>query len=245
MHLTNPREAWFIPAAIVVAGLIFSVAIFVFRTKHTEASASANINLMHPVTQADHIIGNPAAPVVLVEYADIDSSYSKSFQHTMQQLMADYAAGGKVAWVYRHLPLIDQHAYASQHAEAAECATSLGGPSMFYRFIDAINSAAPGELQFDPDNYPGIVSSLGLVPDSFSACMNAHTYQQKVASDFQNGLAIGAGGSPFSVLLVAGQKPITIDGAIPYDALKKMIDQSLAKAVNATTTTSGAAMVGQ
>lgn len=188
------------------------------------------------MTQADHLIGNPAAPVVLVEYSDIDSSYSKSFQQTMEQLMSEYASGGKVAWVYRHLPLIDQHVYASQHAEAAECIASLGGPSIFWRFIDAVNSAAPGDQQFDPKNYDSVVSSLGVLPQSFDACMNAHTYQQKVASDFENGLAIGAGGSPFSVLLVQGQKPITIDGAVPYDALKKMIEQALAKASQATST---------
>ena len=45
------------------------------------------------------------------------------------------AAGGQVAWVYRHLPLIDQHVYAEQHAEAAECAASLGGQSMFWLMV--------------------------------------------------------------------------------------------------------------
>lgn len=234
--LVRSREAWFIPIAIVVAGAILAVAIFIFRSHKVEGSVQADITLMHPVTQADHLIGNPAAPVVLVEYSDIDSSYSKSFQQTMEQLMSEYASGGKVAWVYRHLPLIDQHVYASQHAEAAECIASLGGPSIFWRFIDAVNSAAPGDQQFDPKNYDSVVSSLGVLPQSFDACMNAHTYQQKVASDFENGLAIGAGGSPFSVLLVQGQKPITIDGAVPYDALKKMIEQAVARAAQATST---------
>jgi protein-disulfide isomerase len=232
--LTSTREAWFIPVAILAAGLILSVAIYVHRHGEVEGSVQADLGLMHPVTLADHIIGSPAASVTIVEYADIDSSYSKTFQRTMTQLMSEYAAGGQVAWVYRHLPLIDQHVNAAQHAEAAECAASIGGPTMFWRFIDALNSAAPGDLQFDPANYDSVISSLGLLPQSFDDCMKKHAYQDKVASDFENGIAIGAGGSPFTVLLVKGQPPITINGAVPYDGMKKIIDQAIAKVARTT-----------
>lgn len=227
------REAWFIPVAIIAAGLILSAAIFLQRSHDVEGSVEADISLMRSVSEADHIIGNPAAPVVLVEYSDIDSSYSKTFQLTLEQLMAEYAASGNVAWVYRHLPLIDQHVHAATHAEAAECMASLGGPNIFWRFIGALNSATPGDLQFDPINYDSVVSSLGILPQSFNECMESHKFQDKVGSDFQNGIAIGAGGSPFSVLLVKGQPPITINGAIPYDGLKKIIDQAIAKAAEA------------
>jgi protein-disulfide isomerase len=236
--LVSKREAWFIPVAIVTAGLILSVALYIHRSSKVEGSVQADVNLIHPVTQADHIIGNPAAAVTIVEYADIDSSYSKTFQRTLTQLMSDYASTGEVAWVYRHLPLIDQHVSAASHAEAAECVASLGGPTIFWRFIDALNSAAPGDQQFDPANYDSIVRSLDILPQSFDTCMSKHQFQSKVSSDFENGIANGAGGSPFTVLLVTGQPPITINGAVPYDGMKKIIDQAIAKAAEATTTTS-------
>lgn len=234
----SKREAWLIPGAIIAAGLVLAFSIYTHRTHKVEGSVTADISLMHPVSQADHIVGNPSAPVKLVEYSDIDSSYSKTFQQTMEQLMAQYASGGQVAWVYRHLPLIDQHVYAEQHAEAAECAASLAGPSMFWRFIDALNSASPGSLQFDPANYDSVATSLGILPQSFDACLAARTYQEKVSTDFQNGIAIGAGGSPFTVLLVQGQAPITLNGALPYDGLKKIVDQAIEKALEATSTAS-------
>ncbi len=224
------REAWFVPIAILVAGIILSFGIYLQRSGQVEGSVTADNSLLHPISEQDHIIGSPAAPVVLIEYADIDSSYSKTFQRTLEQLSTDYAAGGQFAWVYRHLPLIDQHIYSAQHAEAAECIASLGGPQIFWRFISALNSAAPGDLQFDPKNYSSVVSSLGIVPEAFNACMSDHTFQNRVGDDFENGIAIGAGGSPFSVLLVKGQPPITINGSVPYDGLKKIIDQAIAKA---------------
>jgi protein-disulfide isomerase len=214
--VVQKREAWFIPGAIIAAGIVLALGIYIERSGHVEGSAKADITLM------------------LVEYADIDSTYSKSFQQTMEELMAQYAEGGKVAWVYRHLPLIDQHIHAAEHAEAAECIASLGGPNIFFRFIDALNSASPGDLQFDPKNYDSVVSSLGVLPESFDACLSAHTYQNKVGNDFQNGIAIGAGGSPFTVLLVKGQKPVTIDGALPYDGLKKIVDQAISMSATST-----------
>ncbi|MDB4992550.1 MAG: oxidoreductase [Parcubacteria group bacterium] len=234
--MVKKREAWLIPGAILAAGLVLAVGIYLDRSHKVEGSVKADITLLHPVTVNDHIVGNPSAPVIFVEYADIDSSYSKSFQQTMEQLTAAYASGGQIAWVYRHMPLIDQHLHAAEHAEAAECIASLGGQNIFFRFIDALNSTAPGELQFDPDNYDSVVSSLGILPESFNACLSAHSFQNKVGSDFQNAIAIGAGGSPFTVLLVKGQQPVTIDGAIPYDALKKIVDTAIAQVLAASST---------
>ncbi|CAN5721530.1 thioredoxin domain-containing protein [soil metagenome] len=236
--IRNQREMWFLPVAILAAGLILAVALFMIRHHTDPRVVAGDATLMRPVSQADHIIGSPSAPIMLVEYADIDSSYSKTFQQTMEQIMTEYAAGGKVAWVYRHLPLIDQHVSAAQHAEAAECISSLGGQNVFWRFINTLNAQAPGDQQFDPSGYDAVVASLGVLPQSFDACMTAHTYQERVAADFTNGLAAGAGGSPFSILLVQGQKPVTIDGAIPYDSIKKILDDAIAKVGSATSTAS-------
>ncbi|MDB5190163.1 MAG: oxidoreductase [Parcubacteria group bacterium] len=232
----NQREMWFLPVAIIGAGLILALAIFVIRNHPDPRAVAGDATLMRPISEVDHIIGSPSAPIMLVEYSDIDSSYSKSFQQTMEQIMTEYAPGGKVAWVYRHLPLIDQHVNAATHAEAAECIASLGGSNIFWRFISALNAQSPGDQQFDPANYDSVVSSLGVLPQSFEACMTAHTYQERVASDFNNGLAVGAGGSPFSILIVKGQPPVTIDGAIPYDSMKKIFDNAITKVAAATST---------
>ncbi|MDB5245169.1 MAG: oxidoreductase [Parcubacteria group bacterium] len=232
----NQREMWFLPLAIIAAGLILAFAIFVIRHQPDPRAVAGDVTLMRPISEIDHIIGSPNAPIMLIEYSDIDSSYSKSFQQTMEQIMTEYAAGGKVAWVYRHLPLIDQHVNAATHAEAAECIASLGGQNIFWRFISALNAQAPGDQQFDPSNYDSVVSSLGVLPQSFDACMTAHTFQERVASDFNNGLAVGAGGSPFSILMVKGQHTVTIDGAVPYDSMKKILDDAITKVGTATST---------
>jgi protein-disulfide isomerase len=223
------KKELLIPAAIVFAGIVISIAIF--ATHPHIISTNGNPEAVRPVDTTDHFLGNPSAPVVLIEYSDIDSEYSKNFQKVMEQVMQDYGAQGNVAWAYRDLPLTSQDPNSEEHDEAAECVASLGKPSDFFSFIDAIQAAAPGDNQFDPANYDSIVSSLGLSTGSFDSCLTNHTYQKKVASDYQNAQDIGATGTPYSIILIKRQKPLVIAGYVPYTTLKTVLDSAISKAL--------------
>lgn len=224
------KREYMLPGAIVLAGIIVSIAIFAVRTDRTPALGHGDPALANPVSLSDHIIGNPQAPVKIIEYADIDSEYSKQFQAALQQLMSEYAAGGQVAWVYRHFPLLDQHEDAGSHAEAAECAALLGDADAFWRFIDALQAAAPGDNEFPREGYPGIAAQLGLPSQAFDQCLTSSRFTKKVYDDTKNAIAAGADGAPYTVILVAGQKPVAISGALAYSDLKKVVDDAIAKA---------------
>ena len=219
-----------IPLAIIFAGAIIAVSIYMTQ-HHALLSQNGNPEATRPVDTSDHVLGNPAAPVVLIEYADMDSEYSKDFQTVMEQIMQDYGTQGNVAWVYRNFPITDQDVNSEQDAEAAECAAGIGKPSDFFAFIDAFKAVAPGDSVFDPANYDSLVSTLGISTGTFDDCLTAHTYQKKVAADYQNAMLIGATGSPYSVLEVKGQKPVVISGSVPYDTMKKVLDTSIQKAL--------------
>lgn len=228
--LTRRRDTWLIPSAIVLAGIILGISTYTIRSKEMTLPPEGDVSLVRPVSEEDHIIGNPGAPVVIIEYADMDSAYSKDFQATLQQLMTEYAAQGSLAWVYRHLPLIDLHPESRRHAEAAECVASLGQADSFWRFIDAAHARAPGSQELSSRDYDFLVEGLGIRPEAFNECLSANTFAARVMADFENGLNAGAGGSPFSVVLIKGHAPITIDGAVPYDAMKRIVEESIAKA---------------
>ena len=230
MNIQNLRRDYLLPGAIVLAGLLLALTVYAVRTDKSPKIGAGDVSLVRPVTPADRIIGNPEAPVTIIEYADIDSMYSKQFQATMQQLMSEYAAGGQVAWVYRHFPLLDQHAGAASHAEAAECAGFLGDEDAFWRFIDALQSAAPGESQFPPAGYDSVARGLGLPETAFMECLQNGRFTKKVYDDTQNALDAGAEGAPYTVVLVDGQEPVAIQGSLTYEDMKRVIDQAIAKA---------------
>ncbi|MES2668123.1 MAG: thioredoxin domain-containing protein [Patescibacteria group bacterium] len=230
MTMQDVKHDYFLPGAIVLAGVIIAFAVYAFRTEDAPTVGSGSPDMVRPVNPADRIIGNPQAKVKLIEYADIDSEYSKQFQATMQQLMSEYAAGGEVAWVYRHFPLLDQHAAAASHAEAAECAGFLGDDDAFWRFIDALQSAAPGESQFPVTGYAGVATQLGLPLAAFDECLENGRFTKKVYDDSTNALSAGAEGAPFTVIQVEGADSVGIQGALPYAEMKRVIDEAIAKA---------------
>lgn len=219
----------FLPLIIIVAGVIVAFSVYVVRIRQQVVHGSGTPEAVRPVSPEDHIIGNPSAPIVIVEYADSDSEFSKKLQLSLEQLMTEYATSNNVAWVYRHFPVLTLHGDAAMNALAAECAASISTPTTFFRFIDAMQSYAPGATAFNPKQYNVILKQLSLPEDTFTTCMAAKTYEKKIHDDYDNALASGATGSPYIILLVQGTKPRRIQGAPPYKTLKGIIEAELQK----------------
>lgn len=229
MRATPP---WLLPVAIIVGGAILAGTIYYVRIHNHLTNEAGDPSVVRPVTPNDHLIGNPAAPVMVIEYGDMDSEYTKKFNATMQQLMTEYGTDGKVAWVYRHFPILAAHPYAASHASAAECAASLGTPDTFWGFMDALAAQAPGPTQFDPRNYDGIATSLNISYKSLTDCIAKGTFEKRVQDDYTNAILSGGSGAPYIVLTVKGQKPIPISGALPYTSMKQVLDEAIKKSGN-------------
>lgn len=215
-----------IPIAIVAAGVIIATAIYLVMPKQPGIE-KGNPALVRPAGTEDHILGNPAAKVVIVEYADFDCTFCVGFSQTLHQIVANEGTKGEVAWIYRQFPLMEIHPNAMRHAEAAECAASAGGNDAFWKFADLLYTHQP----VDPSQYGTFVQTLDIPGDAFTKCyINASsTVAARILADRQNALDVGAQGTPYSLILVAGKPPVVINGAYPYDAVKDLVDQALAQ----------------
>lgn len=105
---------------------------------------------LDPVTEKDHISGNPQAELMLVEYSDPECPFCKRFHETMMQVMKEYGTQGKVAWIYRHFPLDAIHSKARKEAEAIECAGELGGNDKLWAYLNKLEEITPANNQLDP-----------------------------------------------------------------------------------------------
>lgn len=215
-----------IPLAIALGGVIVAVAVYVSMPKISPIRAG-NPALVRPVTGDDHIFGNPAAPVVIVEYSDFDCTYCRDFHETLHQVIADAGASGQVAWVFREFPLTEIHPNALPHARAAECIAKTAGNDTFWKFATVLFTNQPVE----PASYGTLAKAAGISGDAFAACYAdaATNVDARIMTDRENALAVGAQGTPYSLILVAGKPPIVMDGAYPYDAVKQLVDQALGK----------------
>jgi protein-disulfide isomerase len=226
------KTSYTIPIAIVLGGIVIATAVYFSIPKHAGVNPSdSNPALVRPVGASDHVFGNPAAPVMIVEYADFDCEYCKGFDDTLHQIIATEGATGKVAWVFREFPLIEIHPNAMSHAQAAECAAQVAGDDAFWKFKDQLFAHQP----VDPNLYGTFAKAVGIPTDSFATCFAtaSTTLSARIKADRQNALdIIGTGqsvGTPYSLILVAGKTPIVMSGAYPYDAVKQLIDTALAR----------------
>ena len=181
---------------------------------------------INPVTEDDHIRGNPNAPIMLVEYSDFDCPFCKNFHETMKLIMQEYGTTGDVAWVYRHLPLEQLHPSAPFLAEASECVAQLGGNDAFWTFADLVFDERDINEPTNLSRLSEFVAAAGVEQAAYEACLESGDGRPGVEEDFRNAVAIGARGTPYTVVVVGDQQGL-INGAQPHNVVKQIIDNLL------------------
>jgi protein-disulfide isomerase len=140
------------------------------------------------IEEHDHLRGARDAQVVLVEYGDFQCPYCARAHAALTKLMKQHE--GKVALVYRHLPLSDLHPFAQKAAEAAEAA---GAQGKFWEMHDALFE---NQGMLDEDTLPAVAANLGLDAGRFERELDKGEYGARIAAQAEQGQALGASGTP-------------------------------------------------
>jgi protein-disulfide isomerase len=191
-------------------------------------AASARATTLRPVVNGrDHIRGNPAAPVTLIEYSDFECPFCKRFHSTAKKVVDE--SNGQVRWVYRHFPLDQLHPVkARKEAAASECAAEFGGNNAFWKFADRFFELTPSNNRTDIDNVlPQIAREIGLDAEKFASCLASGKHDRRVEEDLQNAIATGGNGTPWSIIVSKSGKLYPLAGAQPYANVKRLIDLAL------------------
>jgi len=233
---TRPTQSLGIPIAIVLsAALIAGAILYNGNNRAPEAAAPAPTTpgaeedaevVVEPVTEDDHIRGNPNAPIMLVEYSDYDCPFCKNFHQTMNQIMEEYGVDGRVAWVYRHFPLAQLHPNAPRISEAAECVAELGGNDAFWEFSDLIFSERGTNEPTNINRLPEFATQVGVDARAFETCLDSGKYTEAINEDVAEAVAAGGRGTPHTIVLVGDQQGV-INGAQPYEVVKQIVDSLL------------------
>ena len=237
-----------LPGAIIIAGALIAMAVIWVKQPVRAPAANQAANLanaqlgqinMREVTAADHIYGNPNAPIKIIEYSDTSCPFCKTFNSTMEQIMGEYGPTGKVAWIYRHFPLDKPdtngdilHKNSNHEAQALECAASTGGNDKFWAFekklyeiTPSVTSVTPNGL--DQQQLPVIAKSVGLNVVSFNDCLASNQFKNKVEADYTDGVNAGVSGTPYSIIITPSGNKIPLVGAQPYTTVKSAIEALL------------------
>ncbi len=233
------RNTLVLATAIVLAGLLISGAVMYSLGKKSASQGedkgavttqkssqpTSSVDNVRPVTSNDHILGNPDAPIIIIEYSDTECPFCKQFHSEIHKIVSDYT--GQVAWVYRHFPLYQIHPKAIPEAEATECAAELGGNNAFWAYLDRIFEITPSNNNLNLALLPEIAKYVGLDQDAFQKCLDERRYAERVADDYNNAVESGGRATPYSIIISKDGKKDRLNGSLPYSSVKSVLDTLL------------------
>lgn len=228
------NNQYILPVTIVVAGALIAGAVFfVGKTSvptNPSGGTTGSVTARAYDPAVDHILGNPAATVKVVEYFDLECPHCKLFQDTLHKVIEHYGASGQVAWVSRPFPLATVHSKAPQEAQAAECAAELGGgDTAYWKFVDKVFEVTPSNNGLDLAQLPVIAAGIGLDKTAFNNCLSSNKYAKKITDSYSEAIKLGAQGTPYTLIMV-GTDAVVLNGNQPYDSMVAAIDAVLSGA---------------
>ncbi len=244
---TNNNNKSFIAGAIIVAAIIIGGAI-VYTQKATETKPTANINqatqeenkgnvtnpnsiwdLINPVSENDHVLGNPSAELSLILYFDINCGHCRTFHNTLTKFIKENGKEGQIKWVTRHFPL---NQISQKEAEATECVAEIGGKEKFWQYLDELmeNTIQPENMVDLEIKLTNLAQKMDIEKEAFKQCLTDGRYLEKITQTKNEAIGLGVEGTPFSIITDSNGKideVIAIPGALGYEDLKKLIDSKL------------------
>lgn len=168
-------------------------------------------------------MGNPNAPVTVIEYASLGCPLCAQFHKAaFKPFKANYIDTGKVYFIYREFPIGASPAAA---ANAARCVPD----DQYFRINDKF-MARRGQWNArnpDPDLIYAIVQDTGISRAAFDTCMANHEIQEGTKWVKLRGRELGVKGTP--TFFINDDK---IRGALTYDEMRQIIDKHLSSAAN-------------
>ena len=171
------------------------------------------------VTAADHVLGDTAALVSIVEYADFQCPSCRMASPVLSKLVADES--GKVSLVYRYFTL-PQHLNAVPAAQAAEAAALQ---EKFWDMHDMLFlNQAEWENETDASKiFLGYAEKLGLDTAKFIADMQSEAVIARVKQDTADAMMQKLSHTP--TMFINGTEMTTSPS---YDNLKMAVEAAAA-----------------
>ena len=177
----------------------------------------------------DPIIGNPNAPITIIEFSDFQCPFCAKFHvETLPLIMNEYIKNGQVKLVFRDFPIQNIHPNALPASVAAECANEQ---EKFKEMHDILFEKQNDWSNQTLDNviitFNQYASDMGLEEKEFDSCLKNGKYIEEIQKDLDDGRAYGISGTPGFFVGNNQIGFIELKGAQPFENFKKVIDSQL------------------
>jgi protein-disulfide isomerase len=218
--------------AIIVAFLAIDILndepeLAVTPTPTIQESGPAKITAATFMENGSPILGDPNAPITLIEFGDYQCYFCNQFFHTTEDnLFKNYVETGKVKVIFKDYTIIGADSVTAAHA--AHCADDQG---LFWEYHDTLYGHWTGENNgwASSENLLQFAGDLGLNIDEFSKCMIDSKHSPIIVNSNQDAKDLGLTGTPAFFIIGPDNKVTKIGGAQPYDVFERIFNSELEK----------------
>lgn len=223
----NPKKRQqLIIIGVIVAVVIVGVGVAIGLSGGSKASSVDFSKIPQSRTEdGAFVLGNPDAPITIIEFADFGCPHCQEYKNTMDQFISEYVVTGRAKFEYRMFPTAGGQltVFAGQLAECAEeiqPGAFWKAYELFYRFAET--------GRYSQDMGRLLAQELGLEYGKLLECSSS---ANQVTTDTNFGRASGITGTPAVMIRYGDSAPSWVSiggqqynrGSVPYSALQAVM----------------------
>jgi len=171
------------------------------------------------------ILGDPNAPITLVEFGDYQCHYCNVFFQSIEKdILKNYVDTGKVKIIFKDYNIIGEDSVIA--SQGAHCANDQG---LFWEYHDILYSNWTGENNgwASSENLAIFAQQIGLNMNKWSECMKKGSHSQIILKSNDDARTLELTGTPAFFIINSEGKVSKLFGAQPFEVFKKIFDNQL------------------
>jgi protein-disulfide isomerase len=186
------------------------------------------ISLSTLINNGSPILGNPNAPITLIEFGDFQCHFCNvHFHNTEPALLENFVAVGKVNIIFKDYTIIGKDSVGAAHG--THCAKEQN-KYWEYHSILYNNWAGENNGWAGPQNLLKYANDIQLDSKLFTECMDSQRYYENIKQSTIDAETLGISGTPaFFILDKKNNNLQIISGAQPYESFERVFNSILEK----------------
>ena len=223
--------------AICVIGIFFSLS--VDNSEETQliekelivmktAPEPTQISMDTFFNNASPVLGNPNAPITLIEFGDYQCHFCNVyFKNTQDKVLENFVVTEKVNIIFKDFTIIGPDSFDAAHA--THCANEQ---NKYWEYHNILYNNWAGENNgwASKQNLVKFANDIELDLKSFSQCMDSNDYNDMINQSNNDARELGISGTPaFFIVDQKNGQVLTISGAQPYEVFERVFNSIIEK----------------
>jgi len=207
---------------IVVISIIISIASFASSPSETYDLDMARTHGDISTAMGSPILGNPLAPITIVEFGDYQCHQCYNwFHNTKPMIMRDYIETGKANLVFVDFAFLGKD--SPKASQATYCADDQG---KYWEYHNSLYTSQESKIDSgwaNSERLKAFAFNLDLDMELFNECLDSEKYSKRIQYNSQQARDNGVRGTPgFFIVGPDDQKQIA--GAQPFSVFQRIMD---------------------